>query len=485
VRLALLAGLVLTAVRAMLLFVARPRQAAPGAVPAYAYATFFGSDDFLPGVSVLLHSLAATRPSYPLLICLVEGAVAPETLERALRDAPMEVQVHLWPPLEPPAGSAEPRRWALNWNKLRLWQLTGFSRVLYLDADVMVLRSLDAALAEPLDGGFRGTPDWGKWTRPGSHKMNGGVFLLAPSEDTFERLVALSRQPSRYRSQEAEQGVLNAFFGRRRCTLPHTYNVQKTLAVFHPRFFDLASTRVLHFVGEKPWVIGPASDRTELQLAPQNAPQRAERLRLEAADLRDSADFSELHGLWWACYLRARRREFAAHLTLLGVGAGEGGAAVAHWPVAVQPLGGAAPALIQAAARLPQLRTPYIGFVRVGGLPPPWPSVQMDAGSPSIVAWGSDWVGDLHAAAVARHPDLRLALRHLSTRHLGRRRFMHTERIIMDRSTLRSAAVHVASARRHLSVKLMDNNAEEALCELLLNIWAAASLNGTSAVAWL
>jgi len=480
----LLAGLLLTSLRALFLFIARPRLPSTGSTPAYAYATFFGSDDFLPAVTVLLHTLAATRPRYPLLLCVTEGAVSEESIARALHGAPMEVQVHVWQPLAPPAGSSQPRRWALNWNKLRLWQLSHFSRVLYLDADVAVLRNLDGAFRERLDGGFRGTPDWGKWTRPGSTKMNGGVFLLTPSEETFGRLISLSRQPSRYRSQEAEQGLLNAFFGPRRCCLPHTYNAQKTLSVYHPRHFQLAETHVLHFVGEKPWVLGPAWSRAELRSAPQSEPQRAERLRLEAADLRDSADFSELHGLWWACYLRARRVDLASQLSLLEVGLGEGGAAAAHWPVAVRPTGRAAPPLLAAASRLSQLRTPYIGFVRLGGVPPPWPAVHFDASAPSMLAWGAEWVPDLHAAALARNPDLRLPLSHLSTRHLGRRRYVRAERLVLARVQLRIAAQHVAAARRSLAIKPLGRAAEEALCELLFNIWAATTLN-SSGIGWL
>ena len=222
VRLALLACLVLTGLRALLQLVspATPGDALALRQPEYAYATFFGSEDFLPAVQVLLHTLAATRPAHPLVLCVVEGAVSRAALAAVLHRAPMRVEVQLWTPLLPPPGSTHAPRWALNWNKLRLWQLPGYSKVLYLDADMLVLRNMDSAFEARVDR-FLGTPDWGKWTRPGSAKMNGGVFLLQPSEDTFRRLVAFSRRTGRYRSLEAEQGLLNAYFGRARSSTGH------------------------------------------------------------------------------------------------------------------------------------------------------------------------------------------------------------------------------------------------------------------------
>ena len=83
--------------------------------------------------------------------------------------------------------------------------------------------------------------------------MNGGVFLFDPSEATFAELLEFATHTSKYRSREAEQGLLNAFFGPSGCCLSHAWNTQKTLSIHYPELFDLTAIRLLHFVGEKPW----------------------------------------------------------------------------------------------------------------------------------------------------------------------------------------------------------------------------------------
>ena len=329
-------------------------------VESFAFATFFGSDDFLPAIQVLLYTLGQTAPAYPLVMCVLDGSVSDAALSTALRTAPefLKVRIRRWAPVPPPKGSAHAPRWGVNWSKLRLWQLTEYERVLYIDADTMVLQNLDdvfdavplpspvmrtASARGPLPADvtpmsvFAGTPDWGKWTRPGSTKMNAGVFLFTPSAATFAALLNASVDVAAYRSLEAEQGLLNAFFGDAHCCLSHTLNAQKTLSALYPDLLDMAAVRVLHFTGAKPWRCwrrsgecagvyqqldmrpgaqepdDPPPDSREMRPslvltagAPDEAPVGALSPVQGFADLVDTEDFGELHAMWRATYLRIR-----------------------------------------------------------------------------------------------------------------------------------------------------------------------------------
>ena len=472
-----------------------PAQPVSPRSPSFAFATFFGSDSFLPAVQVLLHTLAATAPAFPLVLCVLDG-VSDASLAAALRHAAgLRVHVQRWAAVPAPAGSQHAARWSLNWTKLRLWQLTQFTRVFYMDADVLVLRSLDDVFETRLEG-FLGTPDWGKWTRPGSSKMNGGVFLFDPSEATFAELLEFATHTSKYRSREAEQGLLNAFFGPSGCCLSHAWNTQKTLSIHYPELFDLTAIRLLHFVGEKPWSSW-ASPATRALLPAEEQRRRA------LSDEWDTADFSDLHALWRATYLRLRGLE--ALLTLFEAGAsGEGESGIeaaapmpedgdfvsrALWPARVRPRPQGRDPPLLAAARLAatgRLHTPYVGFASSAHDPPNWSRLeigQTDAPAP-IFAWSATPLTDVESGlpgvALALHPPLAELLRteaqlaDIAEMPLSRR-YIRSHAVVADVQLLSDFADFFDSATANVSATgmLVTAGTYGAVVELLFNAFLA------------
>ncbi|KDN46789.1 glycosyltransferase family 8 protein [Tilletiaria anomala UBC 951] len=116
--------------------------------------------------------------------------------------------------------------------KLHLWRLTAYRRVVYLDADMLVLGNLSALFfdlsssnsnslssAYPSDSGSNGTasssrcapilaaaPDIG-WP----DAFNSGLLALQPSLDTFAALIDFAVDNGSW--DGADQGLLNDFFG--------------------------------------------------------------------------------------------------------------------------------------------------------------------------------------------------------------------------------------------------------------------------------
>jgi hypothetical protein len=149
-------------------------------------------------------------------------------LAAALRHAAMPIEVQVWPAVPPPPAAKQAARWAINWTKLRLWQLERFRKVLYLDADVLVLQNLDEAFRNPLDPLSRHA-DWRRWnrTRRGSTKTGtGGAFLFEPSAARLASMASFASMTHKYRSEEAEQGLLNSFFGAKSAAC-RTYTMRK------------------------------------------------------------------------------------------------------------------------------------------------------------------------------------------------------------------------------------------------------------------
>lgn len=133
------------------------------------------------------------------------------------------------------------------YTKLRLWDLTEFEKVVFLDADTVVLGSLEELLDRP---DFAAAPCMG-----GMDVFNGGVLVADPSKAEM-----VAKMPSLPSYDGSEQGFLNSLFpdwftGPPERRLPAIYNVPHILYYYHPSWNRIrADIRVLHFFGaRKPW----------------------------------------------------------------------------------------------------------------------------------------------------------------------------------------------------------------------------------------
>ena len=274
---------------------------------AFAYSTFYASDEYFPALQVFLKTLADTEPAYPLIIGITDSidVAKLEVTVAALFSSPYRIE--LWKPIKSPEHSKEHSRWSPNWTKLRLWQLE-FDRVLYVDADVLFLKNLDEVFSHPILNGFCGALDWGRWTPISSRKMNGGVILLRPSQAVFHTLLRASKHVSKYRSEEAEQGLLNYFFQKNECRLPYTLDAQKTLSVSEPSLWNIDDIFILHYTGEKPWRSWSTRKYRERWVLPEVV------VALEKVDSWDAHLYESLHSKWHEQYLKVLQPE--VHLRL-------------------------------------------------------------------------------------------------------------------------------------------------------------------------
>ncbi|CAM4836054.1 unnamed protein product [Rotaria magnacalcarata] len=132
----------------------------------------------------------------------------------------------------------------VTFTKINCWLLEKYSKCVFLDADVLVLRDIDDLFEREE---FSAAPDAG-WP----DCFNSGVFVYRPSKETFRKLVQFA---------SGDQGLLNNFFSDWRTSdisrhLPFIYNVtSNTFYSYVPavkRFRN--DIRLVHFAGAlKPW----------------------------------------------------------------------------------------------------------------------------------------------------------------------------------------------------------------------------------------
>jgi len=227
-----------------------------------AYVTLVTNADYLPGARALVRSLRRTGTGADI-VAIHTPAVPPEALaplaalgarlacagllpcSDAFNAAHSRAAVHGRAPFtkgEKPAFHTP----LDNFVKLRLWQLP-YARVVFLDADAIVLRNIDRLFDYPE---FSAAPN--VYESLGDfRRLNSGVFTARPAQATFEAMLARLDAPGAV-WRRTDQTFLEAFFPRWQ-GLPIYDNLLQYVWLNLPELWDWGLINVLHFQYEKPW----------------------------------------------------------------------------------------------------------------------------------------------------------------------------------------------------------------------------------------
>ncbi|QKX56620.1 uncharacterized protein TRUGW13939_03725 [Talaromyces rugulosus] len=211
------------------------------------YCTLLITDDYLPGAVVLAHSLRDNGTRARLV-----ALFTPETLKESTIKELQSVYDEIIPvPLI--TNSAPANLYLMDrpdlisaFTKIELWRQTQFSKIVYIDADVVALRAPDELLS--LGEDFAAAPDIG-WP----DIFNSGVMVLRPNMQDYYSLCALAESGTSF--DGADQGLLNMHFNRWH-RLSFTYNCTPSGNYqYLPAYKHFESTiSLIHFIGsQKPW----------------------------------------------------------------------------------------------------------------------------------------------------------------------------------------------------------------------------------------
>jgi len=162
---------------------------------AQAYATLLYGDEFLLGVRVLGKSIRDTGVDKDM-VALVSDGVSKSGIELLEADGWRVERIDL---LKNPNSKRPARFWGV-YTKLRIFNMTDYEKVVYLDADTIVLRSIEDLFACQ---GFCANLKH-------SERLNSGVMVVEPSVSLFEDMV--SKIKSTYSYTGGDQGFLNSYY---------------------------------------------------------------------------------------------------------------------------------------------------------------------------------------------------------------------------------------------------------------------------------
>jgi alpha-N-acetylglucosamine transferase len=235
-----------------------------------AYVTLVTNADYAIGALALVRSLRLTGTSADIVV-MHTGGVSPETLapvaalgailtpvdllpvshEFALRHG--RDRIHATNPFT--KGDKPAFHTPLdNFAKLRLWQLP-HDRVVFIDADALVLRNCDRLFDYPefsaAPNVYESLADFGR--------LNSGVFAARPSQATFQAMLAALDAPEAF-WKRTDQTFLQSFFPDWH-GLPVYFNLLQYVWFNLPGLWDWSQVRIVHYQYEKPWENHPKADK--------------------------------------------------------------------------------------------------------------------------------------------------------------------------------------------------------------------------------
>eukprot|EP00250_Pteridium_aquilinum_P008533 c18022_g1_i1 orf=1101-2972(-) len=211
-----------------------------------AYATILHSAQlYVCGAITVAQSIRLTGSTRDLVI-LVDKNILPEH-RKGLEAAGWKV-IEIQRIRNPKALPEAYNEW--NYSKFRLWQLTMYEKIIFIDADLLILRNIDFLFELPEISA----------TGNNATLFNSGVMVVEPSNCTFQLLMDQINEIVSYNG--GDQGYLNEIFTwwhripRRMNFLKHFWSNDTEEFNEKTRLFGAEPPElyVLHYLGLKPWL---------------------------------------------------------------------------------------------------------------------------------------------------------------------------------------------------------------------------------------
>ncbi|KAH9320929.1 hypothetical protein KI387_015568 [Taxus chinensis] len=210
-----------------------------------AYVTILHSSEvYVCGAIVLAQSIRMSGSKKDLII-LVDKKVQEES-RKGLRTAGWQVR-EISRIRNPKAEKDSYNEW--NYSKFRLWKLTDYDKIIFIDSDLLILRNLDFLFDLPQISA----------TGNSRFVFNSGMMVIEPSNCTFRLLMRHRKDIISYNG--GDQGYLNEVFTwwhrlpRRMNYLKHFWSNDTEEYEMKTSLFgaDPPELYVLHYLGIKPW----------------------------------------------------------------------------------------------------------------------------------------------------------------------------------------------------------------------------------------
>ena len=222
------------------------------------YVTLLSTDDYLLGVLCLWDSLISVKSKYSLFV-LCSDSISNRTIS-VLKKFGIGYQI-LDDHIKYDAGlnkRSDKVHWNHTFDKLYIWTLTQFDKIVFLDSDMQVVRNIDFLFEKPHMSAVVAD----KFNFPGLRSLNSGLMVLKPNISEFEGLVNTWYSGEVSEEVVGDQDIIRKYFfmwDDERLGLPQGCNVFYSESYDWKHIIaedDVSPVYVVHYIGKKkPWMM--------------------------------------------------------------------------------------------------------------------------------------------------------------------------------------------------------------------------------------
>ena len=220
------------------------------------YITLLSTDSYMWGAIMLNTCLKKVHAQYPLhVVC--SDSISERTIATLHQCGLTTIQLteHLNQATD--MSDREDSYWRNTFDKLYVWDMTQYEKVVFLDSDMQIVRNIDDLFEQPHMSAVIAD----QFDEPGLEKLNSGLIVIEPNHDEFVGLSTLAKD-FYYREHVGDQDVIRAYYSdwySRNCVIPPSYNIlydQCNSQRGNIRKENVIPVFVIHYIGKKkPWMM--------------------------------------------------------------------------------------------------------------------------------------------------------------------------------------------------------------------------------------
>lgn len=228
-----------------------------------AYFTVLSTNTYLKGVLALNECLKKVSSKYPLYVLLNEEISSEveallnkkniQTIRRAKIDLPMDIVDR--------NNSREKSRWNYTFDKLNIFELTDFEKIVFLDSDIYVRKNIDELFDKPNMSAVIDKHHGPNLTSR-CIELTSGVMVIVPQENQISKFQEIIKNIINERDAIGDQDILQEYDPewkyKKELHLKNKYNIFFPYLEYYINFqeYSMDDVVVVHFIyPTKPWMV--------------------------------------------------------------------------------------------------------------------------------------------------------------------------------------------------------------------------------------
>ena len=227
------------------------------------YLTVLSTNNYIDGVLTLYASLKYSKCQYPFGVFVSKNITEDKIkiLEQkgiiVIKDS-SENQIPINEILIKNNKNQNLSYWSNTLDKLKIFDLMEFEKIVYLDSDMLVLKNIDELFEKPHLSAVVAGKSYPR--NEGWRKLNSGLMVITPQKGVYQKLLSLIPVILKDKEAVGDQDIIQEFYKswekEKNLILSEKYNIFINYIDYYVKKLNYEEIKVVHYIGaKKPWML--------------------------------------------------------------------------------------------------------------------------------------------------------------------------------------------------------------------------------------